>query len=125
MRSPFTLLYRILLGLVFLLLGINQFFNFIPYSINNDEGILLMEGMKAMEYMLPLLGVTYIISGILLLINKAVPFALILIAPIALNIFLYHVFWNPTGLLGPFGLATLLPVILIYKYWPRLRPLLK
>ena len=39
-----------------------------------------------------------VISGVLLLINRYVPLALTILAPIVVNILLYHLLMNPTGL---------------------------
>jgi len=55
-------------------------------------------GLAATGYMLPLLYVTQATAGALLLCGLYVPLALTLLAPIIVNIFLFHVFLAPAGL---------------------------
>ncbi len=124
MNSKFTMILRILLGLIFLVFGINKFANFMPApELSADAGALI--GAIAGSYMWPVLGAIYIVAGLLLILNKAVPFALLLLAPIVVNIFLFHAVLDPKGLLGPSTLVTLLTAILFYKYWDRFKSLLQ
>jgi uncharacterized membrane protein YphA (DoxX/SURF4 family) len=55
-------------------------------------------GLAATGYMLPLLYVTQATAGALLLCGLYVPLALAMLAPVIVNIFLFHVFLAPAGL---------------------------
>jgi uncharacterized membrane protein len=57
------------------------------------------------------IGLFEIIPAILLLINRYVPLALTLLAPVLVNIFFFHVFMAPAGL--PLAIVVILLWIVI------------
>lgn len=81
-----------------------------------------MTELAATGYVLPVVGAIEIFIGILLLINKWTPFALVLLAPISVNILLFHLFLDLPGIGGALIVA-ILNGILIYKHWSKFRPL--
>lgn len=96
--SAVTIITRSLLGLVFLVFGLNKFLHFIP---NPPEPLAAMDFFGALfraGYFIPLLATTETVSGVLLLTGTLVPLALILLAPIIVNIFMFHLFLAPGGL---------------------------
>lgn len=93
------LISRILLGLIFFVFGLNGFLNFIPVPTEMPEAQMkFMTGLMATKYFFPFLKGTEVVCGLLLLIGAFVPLALIVLAPIIINIFLVHVFMSPEGL---------------------------
>lgn len=99
MMNKLSLVARILLGLIFFVFGLNGFFQFIPMPETMPEGMMtFMNGMIASKYFFPLLKGTEVVCGALLLAGAFVPLALVVLAPIILNIFLIHVFLDPSGL---------------------------
>jgi hypothetical protein len=52
-----------------------------------------------------------LIPGILLLVNRYVPLALVLVGPVIVNIFFFHVFMAPSGL--PLALVVVVLWILV------------
>ena len=120
------LIARLLLGLVFFGAGITGLFNLVPPPDDLPENMkTFMAGMMATTYFFPLLKLTEIICGLLLLSGFFVPLALVVLAPIILNIFLTHLFMAPSGLV----LATVLGLLEIYlaffasPYKEAIRPL--
>lgn len=106
-----TLFARVLLGLVFFVFGLNGFLQFMPVPETMPENLTaFMKGMSATGYFFPLLSGTQIFCGILLLINKFVPLALVVLAPVILNIFLVHFFMEPSGLV----IAIILGLLEVY-----------
>lgn len=94
------LIARILLGLVFFVFGLNGFLNFIPTPPDLPEKLqAFTTGLMASGYFFPFLKGTEVVCGLLLLVGAFVPLALVVLAPIILNIFLVHVFLAPSGLL--------------------------
>jgi len=91
-----TLIARSLLGLVFLASGI-AFFLTTPPPL---EGAMadFIKGMAATGYFFYLLKGTEITCGLLLLSGRFVPLALVVLAPVILNIFLVNSFMAPEGL---------------------------
>jgi putative oxidoreductase len=114
-----VLIARILLGLVFLVFGLNNFFHFIPMQpIPGDAGTFAM--IMYSHGWLTFHGILYVIAGVLLLVGRYVPVALVLLGPIIVNILLFHVTLAPTGY-QPGLVCAVLEVFLIYAYWPAFR----
>ena len=104
MAKSFTAIFpaiaRILLGLVFLVFGLNGFFHFIPQPKDamSDTAMAFFGGMMKTGYMIPLIFATQTLGGVLLLLNCFVPLALALLAPVIVNIVAFHLFLAPAGL---------------------------
>ncbi|MGV9002962.1 DoxX family membrane protein [Flavobacterium sp.] len=124
MNSMFTKIARILLGLMLLVFGANKLFHFLPMP--PPEGVAgdFLSSLNTTGYIFPVIGVLEIGIGILLLLKKWVPFALIVLAPISFNILLFHLFLDIPGL-GIALVVVLFNTILIYKHWEKYRPLFK
>lgn len=90
MKSKAVIGARILLGLIFFVFGLNGFLNFLPQPPLDPKGLDFVMALVKTGYMFPVIKGTEVLVGILLLAGIAVPFALILLAPIALNILLFH-----------------------------------
>lgn len=124
MNSTFTRILRIVLGLGLIFFGLGKIihFNFLPTPTFTEDAYSFMESLNNTGYVLIVLGVFEIFIGVLLLFKKWVSFALILLAPITLNILLFHLFLDSPGII----LAMIVVGInglLIYKHWKVYRPL--
>lgn len=116
MNSTFTTILRMLLGVSLLIFGMNKFIAFIPIFDMAQATANFMESLNSTGYVLYVVASLELLIGGLLLFKKWVPFALILLAPIVVNILLFHLFLDVSGML----VAVLMLVItgvLIYKYW--------
>lgn len=122
MNSTFTRILRIILALGLIVFGINKFFGFMPMPELPANASDFMSSLKATGYVLPIVGALEVIIGLLLLVNKSVPFALLLLAPISVNILLFHIFLDLPGISGALVIA-IINVVLIYKHWKVYRPL--
>ena len=124
MNQKITTLSRLLLGLIFLIFGLNKFLHFIPMPVSEPSFTEAMGYLAHIKYMFYLIGGVEVIAGILLLINRAIPFSLILSAPIVVNIFLIHLFHGISGIqLG--AIVSVLTIYLFYVNRNRFKPLLK
>jgi hypothetical protein len=70
-------------------------------------------GLAASGYMPVLLGGTQVVAGALLLVNRFVPLALVLLAPVIVNIVFFHAFLQRSGLVVALPVAA----IEIYLGW--------
>lgn len=106
---------RILMGLMFFVFGLNGFLHFIPEpKTPMPEGAVAFAGaLMKTGYMFPLVMGTQLIVGTLLLLNRFVPLALALIAPIIVGIVTFHVFLAPSGK----GMAVVVLVLELYLAW--------
>jgi uncharacterized membrane protein YphA (DoxX/SURF4 family) len=89
---------RILLGLIFFVMGLNGFLQLIPQPPPPEKAMAFMGALAATGYMFPLIMGVQVIGGALLLSNRLVPLALAILAPIVVNIALLHTFLAPAGL---------------------------
>jgi uncharacterized membrane protein YphA (DoxX/SURF4 family) len=108
--SKAPLVARILLGLIFFVFGLNGFLHFIPMPPMPEEAGALMGALAATGYFFPVLKITEIVSGALLLSGLFVPLALILLAPIVVQIFLFH------AVLAPGSMALPIVIVILQAY---------
>jgi len=101
-----VIIARTLLGLVFLVFGLNGFLHFIQNPPPPPAAKTFFEALFATGYMLKLIFGTQVIGGALLLLGVAVPFALVILAPVIVNILAFHVYLLPE----PTAMATALVV---------------
>lgn len=122
MNSQFTSIVRVVLAVLLLVFGFNKFYTIIPLPELPEAAAGFMGSLKTSTYMLQVIGSLEIIIGLMLLAKKWIAFALILLAPVTLNILLFHLFLDLSGLFIALIMVTL-NTILIYKHWPQYKPL--
>ncbi len=122
MNSLFTKIIRLLLGIVLVVFGSNKFLHFIPLPLPTGAAGDFMSSLNATGYIFPIVGILEVCIGLMLLFKKWVAFALILLAPISINIVLFHLFLDIPGV-GAALLVGALNGILIYKNWQLYKPL--
>ena len=104
-----VLIARILLGLLFLVFGLNGFLHFIPMPPPSGLAGQYMGALFVSHYLV-VVFLLQVVGGALLLANRYVPLGLLLLGPVLVNILLFHSFMAPEGL--PIALfATVLWVI--------------
>jgi len=111
---------RVLLGLVFFAFGLDGFLHFVPQpdpSTMPAGSVALVGALVASGYMLPLIKGTEVVVGALLLANRFVPLALVLLAPVIVNIVLFHAFLAPAGI----GMAIVLVALQLGLAWTHRR----
>ena len=127
MKEKLPMIARYILGLLFLLSGVAGLFNLIPPPADLPQDMLtFMSGIMATKYFFPLLKLTEILGGLLLLLGVAPALALIILAPITLNIVLVHFFLTPgfSNLILPLVILALHVISATY-YWSLYAPLFK
>lgn len=122
MNSQFTLITRIALGLMLVVFGSNKFLHFIPLPPATGSAADFMNSLGATGYIFPIVGLLEVLIGLMLLLKKWIAFALILLAPISINILLFHLFLDIPGISVALFVAVL-NGILIYKHWKQYTPL--
>ncbi len=102
-----SLVARLLLGVMFVVFGLNGFLHFIKGPIPEGIAGQFVGAIFGTKYYVVIFGVQ-LISGILFLVNRYVPLAVVLIGPVIVNILCFH------GLLGVPGLPMALVVALLW-----------
>jgi putative oxidoreductase len=110
-----TLIARVLLGLTFVVFGLNGFLHFIPQQpMPTGPALQFILALAATHYVHVVFAIQ-LLTGILFLVNRFVPLALTLIAPVIVNILLFHGFMAPSGIL-PGALVTVFWIILFISH---------
>ena len=104
---------RLLLGLIFVVFGLNYFFNFMPDMSMTPQMGAYMAGLTAAKYFWPLLKITEIFAGLLLLANVWVGLALVLLSPVVVNILFTHAVLDTSGL----WLAIVITLLTLHLGW--------
>ena len=118
------MIVRVLLGLIFFVFGLNGFLNFLPQPPGLPEGALAFLGaLAATGYMFPVVKGVEVIAGALLLTNRFVPLALALLAPVIVNIVLFHTLLTPPSPIAAFVLIAEVYLAWVYRqaYAPMLQ----
>src|SRR4051812_10808928 len=106
---------RLLLGLIFVVFGLNGLLHFLPTPPMPAAAGTFVGGLASSGYFFPLLKVTEIVAGALLLAGVLIPFALVLLAPIIVNITAFHLVLAP----GNYGVVAAILASEIYLAWTR------
>ena len=125
-NSKLQLGARVLLGIIYFVFGLNGFLQFLPMPPLPESAGSFLGALVATGYFFPVLKGTEVIMGGLLLAGLAAPLALVVLAPITLQIFLFH------SILTPGLQNVVLPVVMIalhviaaMGYWNLYAPLFK
>jgi putative oxidoreductase len=111
MKAKIPMIARILLGFVFFASGLAGLLKLVPTPPDLPEALQTFNaGLVASIYFMPFLKLTETICGLLLLSGYYVPLALVILAPVVINITLVHLFLAPSGL----PLAIILGLLMIY-----------
>jgi putative oxidoreductase len=104
---------RVLLGLTFVVFGLNGFLHFIPMQPMPGGAGQLIGALAGAGYFFPLLKATEIAGGLALLTGRFVPLGLTVLAPIVVNIAAFHFFLTP----GSVGMSIFLLAATAYLGW--------
>ena len=121
MKKKAQIVVRCLLGALFLFGGIAFFFT-TPPPLTGDMATYFA-GLAASKYFFYLLKGTEIACGLALVSGFFVPLALVVLAPISLNIFLVHAFLEPSGV--PLALGIGAALIYLAFFSPDYSPVVK
>jgi putative oxidoreductase len=107
-----TIIARILLGLVFVVFGSNAFLHFLPMPPKTGHPGEFIGSMYATGY-LTAIAALQVIGGALLLLGRFVPLGLTLLGPSIVNIDLFHIFMDHSGL----PMALVISVVSLFLLW--------
>lgn len=92
------LIVCILFGAMFVFGGSNKLFHYMPPPKLTPEQMEVFGAMAKLTWLMPLLGVTETVGGILFAIPRTRALGAIFVFPIMVGIFLHHAVMEPTGL---------------------------
>jgi uncharacterized membrane protein YphA (DoxX/SURF4 family) len=89
---------RVLLGVIFVVFGLNGFFKFIPVPEMTEAAGSLMGALLATGYFMMVVKAVEVVAGLMILTGRFLPLGLILLAPVSVHILLLHTFLDTAGL---------------------------
>jgi uncharacterized membrane protein YphA (DoxX/SURF4 family) len=114
---------RVLLGLAFVVFGLNGFLHFIPGAPPPGPAGAFVGAMFQSGYFAAV-AAFQIAGGALLLTGRYVALGLTLLGPVIVNILLFHIFLERTGL--PIAIVvSCFALFLLWAYRDRFGPILK
>ncbi len=123
MRVVVTIV-RVLLGLVFFVFGLNGFLHFMPNPPPTPAAGEFFGALIKTGYMFTLIFGPQVLGGALLLLNVAVPFALVILAPVIVNIIGFHLYLSPVPMQVAIALiVTAFELFLAWYYRAAFAPL--
>lgn len=117
-----SLIARILLGLTFVVFGLNGFLNFIPQPpMAPGTAVNFITALAATHYVHVVFAIQ-LVCGILFLVNRFVPLAMTLVAPVIVNILLFHGFMALSGI-GPGAFVAICWFVLFARHFKAFEPI--
>ena len=110
-----VLIARLLLGLIFVVFGLNGFLNFLSMGPMPSGLAGQFVAALALSHYFWVVAALQIAGGALLLVNRFLPLGLVFLGPVIVNIILYHVFLNHAGMLMAV-VVTILWLIVFYGH---------
>jgi uncharacterized membrane protein YphA (DoxX/SURF4 family) len=104
---------RVLLGLVFVVFGLNGFFNFIAPPEMNETAGAFIGALAGTGYFMVVVKLVEVVAGLMILTGRFLPLGLILLAPVSVHILLFHIFLDPAGLV----MAVVIIVLQLFLAW--------
>ncbi len=99
MKNKILFVVSLLFGLMFINSGLNKFFNYMPMPKDMPESLMkLMQTFMQITWLMPLIAVTEIVGGILVITSKYRALGAIIIFPVMVGILLTHIINAPSGL---------------------------
>ena len=110
------LIIRVLLGLAFLGFGLLGLFHPMAPAPDTPPNAVTMGSILAISGWMKVVDVLMILSGVLLLVGRYVPLALVMLGPILVNILLFHLFLEGGHGILPGAVLTVLELVLLWAY---------
>jgi hypothetical protein len=92
-----SVIARYLAGTIFLVMGLNGFLNFIPLPSPGGIAGQFMSALYVSHYLWVIFAFQ-VIAAVLLLVNRYVPLAIAMLAPVIVNILTFHALMARSGL---------------------------
>lgn len=110
-----TLIARFLLALTFVVFGLNGFLHFIKAPPPSSDLARQFFGAIFASHYSVLIFSVQVIGGLLFLVRRTVPLALVVIAPVIVNILTFHVLMDPAGIV-PGAIMTVCWFVVFFHY---------
>ncbi len=120
MPSLFTLI-RGPLGFIFIVAGLNHFLAWFPLPTMEPAAAQFLDQLRASGYLMDAVAISQIVGGAFCFLGLFVPFGALILAPIIVNILLFHMFLDPGNMWMALVLVGL-ELLVFVRYWTRFLP---
>ena len=124
MNKKIILTIRVLFGLALIAFGSMSFLNLPIPDFYSSGAKSFLEALADTGYINPIIGILFIIVGLMFVSGMYVALGAILLAPILVNIILFHIFLDLKSIILSLVFA-LLNIFVAYTEWDKYKPLLK
>lgn len=107
-----AIIARVSLGLLFVLIGLDEILAFIPPPPVHGVGEQFMIAMAVKTHYMYGVAAFEIVGGLLLLTRRYAPLGLTLVGPVIVNVILFHIFMDHTGSLPGVAVSVLATFVL-------------
>jgi len=112
----FTIIVRILIGLLLIFGSVVYFLKLFPVPEMTGDLKTFNEGMDASHYLMPFVKGVELLCGLSFLTGKFVKITAIMLLPISINIVLVHLFLDPKNIAA--GIILFVAnIFIIYRNW--------
>jgi uncharacterized membrane protein YphA (DoxX/SURF4 family) len=125
MRQKIDMVVQVVLGFIFFVFGLNGFLNFMPMPEMGETAGTYLGGLAATGYFFPVLKIVEIVGGLLLMVRLFAPLALVLLAPVVVQILLFHLFLEPGGMPMAIVITLIQAYLGFFVYREAFAPLLR
>lgn len=125
LKNALYVVARTLLGLMFVLFGLNDFVPFIPNPPSIPQSAGTFFGLMVQTHFAYFVFGVQLLAGAMLLVNRFVPLALLMLAAVIANILAFHITMWPASLIPMPIVVTVLWFIVAWRYRTKFNPLLQ
>lgn len=112
-----AIICRVLLGLMFLVFGLNGFLHFIPVDAPPADSLAAkFMGSLVASGMMHLISAMQVLGGLLVLVGGTAPLGLVILGPIIVVALLFHILMAGGHGAGPALAAAVLELVLLFAY---------
>ena len=123
-KNLFYNVVRVLLGLLLAFSGFNKLIGFLENPPLPEAATALISALFNSGYMMTVVGIFEIVIGIMMVFNRFVPLAAVLLVPLSINFILFHLFLDLRGII-PAVVISIANLYIVMVNWDLYKPLLK
>ena len=123
-KNQFYHVLRVLLGLALIFFGLNILIGFLENPPLPEAATAFATALFNSGYMMTVVEIFEIVIGIMLVFNRFVPLAAVLLVPLSVNFVLFHLFLDFRGII-PAVVISIANLYFVLANWDLYKPLLK
>lgn len=124
MKNKIFTVLCILFSLMMLNSGLNKFFHYMPMPDLSPDMLVVMGGLMAVKWVMPLVALVEIIASILIVLPKTRALGSLVIFPVMVGIIMHHLVFDIVGLGIPLILFAI-NIWIILDNWKRFQPIVQ